>query len=136
MKDVSKHPIIDDPYTKKHTLVGSRFIGTATEGSDHDILVLTLDLVYVIDIYGEGTDEYESADPNANEPVFVSIRYGDVNFIVTESEEFYYTFLGAARAAKWFHERTILVDMAVKPTRVSLHQAVIYGKFEQAGRNS
>ena len=131
MRDVSKHPIIVDPRTEKHTPVGSRFIGVATEDSDHDILVLTLDLVYVIDIYGDGTDEYESADPNANEPVFVSIRDGDVNFIVTDSEEFYVTFLGAARAAKWFHERTILVDMAVKSIRVSLHQAVLYGKFEQ-----
>ncbi|MCD5994191.1 hypothetical protein KDX38_10820 [Pseudomonas sp. CDFA 602] len=114
-----------------HELVGSRVTcDPAPTNTDQDVLVLTdLDLfenhlkprLVEYDFENDGSDcgdisEYLGED----ELTFQSFSHGDLNLIVTFSDQFYRRFLAATSIAK-------MLNLMSKGQRIALFQAVLYG---------
>lgn len=114
-----------------HQLVGSRITcNPAPTNTDQDVLVLTDKDLFenylkprLVEHHfdNDGSDcgdvsEYLSED----ELTFQSFSHGDLNLIVTFSDQFYRRFLAATSIAK-------LLNIMQKEYRIALFQAVLYG---------
>ena len=92
--------------------------------TDDDYIVLVRDIekaeLYLETAVLATLEGSEPDDPFANNSPFVSMRFGDVNFILTQDWYFFSKFVLATKVAK-------KLNLLKKEDRICLFQAILYG---------
>jgi len=104
-------------------MVGSRVTcNPPPMDTDEDHLVLVDDALKAVDTLKDFGFEFDSKKYSGMGPLgFVSLRFGELNYIVTEDKDFFTTFLSATALAKRF-------NLLKKEDRIALFDAVFARK--------
>ena len=118
--ELAMNPFLDK--VVKMEYVGSRITcNPPPKDTDEDVLLLTDDLnTFIGDCIEVGFTR--DGDATASYPTeFVSLRNGTMNFIITDTEEFFKKFMLATHVCK-------SLNVLLKAHRICVFQAILYGK--------
>lgn len=105
---------------------GSRYIcNPPVEGTDEDYVVLAIDPNELVKkLRQHGFVETGDEDEYPEDGIFSTMRFGEINLIITEDEGFFGRFVAATEISR-------KLNLLNKPDRVALFQAVLYGNVVQ-----
>lgn len=124
---INKQEILSVPIVVKYLFTGSRIIcNPPPTDTDEDILVLVNSVQDMCQFLGEENFQLSGScvkdKVKYNHNGFVSMKKEEVNFIITESEEFYKRFECATVIAKRF-------NLLNKDDRIELFQNILYNNY-------